>query len=439
MRKIWVIAVREYLAAVKTKTFVIGLLMMPILMGGSALLQYLFKDMVDIRDKKFVMVDRLGNKGLTDFILESMEVHNKTKTVDTSTGKQTKPRLVVIAEEPAGTSQDEIDRQRFQLSERVRSGEFVGFLEILKSPKVADQVDLRYQTNRPTFMEFAALSEEKAGEFLRKKAAARFKIKEVDMPALVKPTVLDNKGLTNRDEATGKITDSPDQSRFASIIVPMVAMIFMFMLVLMGATPLMQGVVEEKTARIAEVLLGSARPFEIMMGKLLGMVAVTLTVSAVYLSGAIWAAQRFEVAEYISVDFVLWFILFQSLAALMFGSLFIAIGAACTEMRETQNLMWPVMLLACLPMFLIGTVIRDPHGPVVRGFSFFPFATPSLMIGRISAPPGLPWWEPVLAMALVLATTVFCVYCAGRIFRVGILLQGKGANLKEMFRWVIRG
>ncbi|MCI0639791.1 MAG: ABC transporter permease [Gemmataceae bacterium] len=439
MRKIWVIAVREYLAAVRTKTFVIGLLMMPILMGGSALLQYLFKDMVDVRDKNFVVVDRIGNKGLTDSILQFMDVHNKTLTVDVSTGKQTKPRLVVLAEEPAGTSQDEIDRQRFQLSERVRKGELVGFLEILQNSKSPNQVKLRYQTNRPTFMEFPIIAETTAAEFLRKKTAEKLNIPSESIQALSKPTSLENKGLTNRDEATGAITDSPDQSRFASIIVPMVAMIFMFMLVLMGATPLMQGVVEEKTARIAEVLLGSARPFEIMMGKLLGMVAVTLTVSAVYLSGAIWAAQRFEVAEYITVDFVLWFILFQSLAALMFGSLFIAIGAACTEMRETQNLMWPVMLLACLPMFLIGTVIRDPHGPVVRGFSFFPFATPSLMIGRISAPPGLPLWEPLLAVALVLVTTVFCVYCAGRIFRVGILLQGKGANLKEMFRWVIRG
>jgi ABC-type Na+ efflux pump permease subunit len=132
-------------------------------------------------------------------------------------------------------------------------------------------------------------------------------------------------------------------------------------------------------------------------------------------------------------------VVFQFLAALMFGSLFIAIGAACTDMKETQNLLWPVMLLASLPLFLMGTVLREPNAPVARGLSFFPFATPTLMIARQAVPPGIPWWEPVLGVVLVLATTVFCVYAAGRIFRVGILMQGKGARVGELLRWVFRG
>src|ERR1700682_1087140 len=116
----------------------------------------------------------------------------------------------------------------------------------------------------------------------------------------------------------------------------------------------------------------------------------------------------------------MWFVVYQALAVLMYGSLFIAIGAACTDMKETQNLLWPVMLLAMLPLFVVGGVMREPSSPVATGLSFSPFATPMLMIARQAVPPVLPWWQPALGVVLVLATTLLCVYAAGRIFRVGM-------------------
>jgi ABC-2 type transport system permease protein len=108
-------------------------------------------------------------------------------------------------------------------------------------------------------------------------------------------------------------------------------------------------------------------------------------------------------------------------------------------MRETQNLMWPVLLLVMLPLFLLGSVLNEPNSAVATAASFFPFATPMLMIARQGVPPGVPWWQPVLGMVGVVATTLACVYAAGRIFRVGLLMQGKGASLTEMTRWVFRG
>jgi ABC-2 type transport system permease protein len=108
-------------------------------------------------------------------------------------------------------------------------------------------------------------------------------------------------------------------------------------------------------------------------------------------------------------------------------------------MKETQNLLWPVMLLACLPMFVVGNVLQEPNNPVATGLSFFPFSSPMLMIARMAVPPGIPWWQPLVAVAGALTTTTLCVYVAGRIFRVGLLMQGKGAKLGEMVQWVIRG
>jgi ABC-2 type transport system permease protein len=444
MYKMWVIAKREYLAAVRTKAFVIGLLIMPVLMGGSVFIQWLVKDLVDTEDKKFVVVDRVGDPGAVFALRAAIDKYNETQTRDAS-GKQIKPRYVVEAVAAA-----EMETQNLELSEKVRQGELVGFLEMLgpdafsppaglKDAKVYQpSIVLRYHTNRPTYRDFAVMAEGIVDGFKRAKIAEPYKMPADVLGTLLKPALLENKGLSKKD-AAGNIVEGTEASQIASVVAPMVLTILMFMVVLMGATPLMQGVVEEKMQRIAEVLLGSVQPFPLMMGKLIGMTGVSLTISLVYLGGAYWAAHHYGFAEHVPLGLLAWFLLFQALAALMFGSLFIAIGAACTEMRETQNLLWPVMVLATAPMFLLGSVLREPNGPVVRGVSFFPFATPALMIARMAVPPGVPWWEPAVAILGVLATTVFCVYAAGRIFRVGILLQGKGARLSEILRWVLRG
>jgi ABC-2 type transport system permease protein len=105
-------------------------------------------------------------------------------------------------------------------------------------------------------------------------------------------------------------------------------------------------------------------------------------------------------------------------------------------MKETQNMMWPVMILAMVPLFLLGNVLQEPNSALAVSLSFFPLATPMLMILRQSVPPGVPSWQPMLGVVVVLLTTLLCVWAAGRIFRVGILMQGKGAKLGEMLSWV---
>jgi ABC-2 type transport system permease protein len=160
---------------------------------------------------------------------------------------------------------------------------------------------------------------------------------------------------------------------------------------------------------------------------------------AVYLGGGYWVLLQMGYARYLAADLVAWFLVFQVLSVLMYGSLFIAVGAACTDTKETQALLMPVMLLACLPMFVVGPILQDPDSSFAEWMSFIPFATPMLMITRQAIPPGVPTWQPLLGVAVVLLTTVLCVYAAGRIFRVGILLQGKGAKFNDLVRWVFRG
>src|SRR5262249_45715518 len=124
---------------------------------------------------------------------------------------------------------------------------------------------------------------------------------------------------------------------------------------------------------------------------------------------------------------------------LIFGSIFIAIGAAAQDVKDTQTLLTPVMVIICLPLFLTVPILSDPHGKVAVAASLFPTSAPMILVARQRVPPGLPAWHLGVGAAIVLATTVFCVWTAGRIFRVGFLMQGKSAKLKDLVQWVIRG
>ena len=213
----------------------------------------------------------------------------------------------------------------------------------------------------------------------------------------------------------------------------------MFMVVMVGASPLVNSVLEEKMQRIAEVLLGSVPPFQLMLGKLVGTVGVSLTISTVYLAGAYFAVWYAGYASFFPTHLLWWFMLYVSLSVFMFGSLFIAVGAACSDIKESQNMLMPVMMLVVSPLFVWGAVLKAPTATFAVVVSLIPPATPMLMLLRQAIPPGVPIWQPLLGVVLVTLNTLLFVFVAGRIFRVGMLMQGKGAKIGEMLRWALRG
>jgi ABC-2 type transport system permease protein len=458
VRKTLIVARREYLAAVRTKAFIIGLLSMPLMMFGSILMQVALKDNVDLADKHYAIVDRTPGATVAPALEAAAGLRNATQVFDPKTKAQTSPKFLLETVSPSAPTAEAMAEQRLALSDRVRKKEIVGFLEIgpdalkppsgdlpaldargrrLKPPE--DREAVRYQTGTPLDNDFS----EWAGGIVtglavtQRASAAKVTIKALTDTLVPVPLVM--KKLSRKDPATGKISDAAEESRAATFLAPAGLAILMFMMILVGTTPLMQSVFEEKSARIAEVLLGSVRPFELMMGKLLGMVGVSLTTVSFYIAGAYWAAQRYGFAEYLPPGLIAWFFVYQVLGILMYGSIFIAIGAACSDIKETQSLITPVMLVAMIPMFMLANLIERPSSPLSTGVSFFPFATPMVMLIRQAIPPGIPWWQPVVGILGTIATTAACIYAAGRVFRVGLLMQGKGANFAQMARWVVKG
>lgn len=444
MRKVWVIACREYLVAVRSKAFIITMVLMPILMGGSLGLQMLFKRLEDTKEKKYAVIDRTG--GLIAKVLDvSADVFNQTQIHDPDTNRPNAAKILLEIVPASDDDPDAVARQRYELSQRVERDEIEGILEIGPqvfaihgSATVDDDAAVRFQAKKPNQRAFMAWAELSINAAVQKVRFISKKLDPSEIEALQEPVTVKYRALTKLT-ADGKYVDASEGSQIANFVLPAVLIGLMFMVIMVGATPAMQGIVEEKAQRIAEVLLGSVPPFQLMAGKLLGVIGVSLTMASVYLVGGYLVADHIGVADLLSPALLIWFLLFLVLALLIFGSLFIAVGAAAGDIKDTQTLLMPIMVIACLPFFALGPIMQDPNGKIAVVCSFFPFATPMLLVARQSVPPGVPLWQMISGIILVLATTLFCVWAAGRIFRVGILMQGKGARFGDLVRWVAKG
>ncbi len=439
MHKSYIIALREYRAAVRSKAFVITLVVMPILMGGAIVGQLLLKDQVDTSDKHFAIVDRTGQ--FEAALTGAAEEYNMNQVFDLEDGERKKIKPAFVLEFPDTEEIGFPPESTLNLSDRVRNNELDGFLEIDQEVVATDgEAGVSYHSLNPVDNTFRWWASNILNREIRRIRCDREGLDADVLQRVTQSVNVQDLGLVDRDKRSGQISRPEGADPLAFIFVPMGLMMLIFMSIMVGATPLMQAVMEEKQARISEVLLGSVRPFELMLGKLAGIAAVTLTPVLVYIAGAFFTLHYLGHGDlFPPVSVILWLILFQTLGVLMYGALFIGIGAAVNDMREAQSAMMPVMLLAMAPMFVWFHVVREPDSTTSVVFSLFPPATPMLMLLRISAPTGVPLWQPILGTILVILTTIFCVYAAGRIFRIGILMPGKGASYRQMARWVLRG
>jgi ABC-type Na+ efflux pump permease subunit len=439
MRKTIVVALREYQTAVKTKAFLLGLLMMPLMFGGGILAQALLRNNADITDKRVAIVDYTGR--LFEAVDAAARARNENFIYDGEgeSRKQTAPRYMLEKVDPG-----ENDSQRMSavLSERVRKKDILAF--VIVEPTALNGGDnpaanaIRYHSQSPTYNQIQQWISGPLNERIQQLRLEEANLDPRIVRAATRRVGVGNLGLVEVD-AAGNPIKAAETNMLANIFVPIGLMLLMFMIVMGTATPLMNTILEEKMQRIAEVLLGSVPPFQLMLGKLLGTVAVSLTIATVYLVGAFAALDWSGYSDYFPWHLLWWFVVFQTLAVLMFGSIFIAIGAAVTDFKEAQSMMTPVMLLMMAPMFVWFNVVQEPNSTIALAMSLFPPATPMLMVVRQAVPPGIPLWQPIAGIAVVLVATLVCVFAAGRVFRVGILMQGKGARVSELLRWAIRG
>ncbi len=437
MRKLWVVACREYRSTIRTKTFLMALVLMPVFMGGGIGVQALTKGRIDLDTKRVAVLDRSGK--MWETISRAADERNEKDTVDEDTGKQVASRFE-LQQVPA--NEGRLEQDRLALSDQVREHKIFAFIEItpdiLDGGRDAESPAMLYYSDQPAYEAIQRWLSWVVNDKVRSARLAEAGLDRQIVDQAMKAVRVENLGLLVKSE-TGEIEPAKPVNEIATFLVPLALVMLMWVAIILATQPLLNGVIEEKMQRISEVLLGSVPPFELMLGKLIGFVGVALTLVTLYGIGGYVVADYYGYSEWAPVHLIGWFVVFQSLAILMFGSLFLAAGACCSDLREAQNLVLPIWLVLMIPMFTLGTVLQHPASQFSVVLSLFPFATPIIMMIRMAIPPYPPLWQPIVGIIGTLVTTLICVWAAGRIFRIGLLMQGKAPKFTDMVKWVVRG
>ncbi|HYE55924.1 MAG TPA: ABC transporter permease [Chitinophagaceae bacterium] len=254
----------------------------------------------------------------------------------------------------------------------------------------------------------------------------------------------------------------------AAYIVAFAAGLLIYMVLLIYGSMVMRGVMEEKTNRISEVIVSSVKPFQLMFGKIIGIGAVGLTQFFIWiiLIGALQlvipalmgsemqpptgadteavqqAKSSFmndfsENMESIPMGMLAFAFVFYFIGGyLMYASMFAAIGSVSEDQQDAQQLIFPVMMPIILGFVIMVKAAKEPHSGLALFGSLFPLTSPIVMIGRI--PFGVPLWQIITSMLLLVLFFVFCTWLAGRIYRTGILMYGKKGSWKEMLKWAFK-
>lgn len=431
LRKIFVIFSREYRATIQTRAFVVALVAMPLLFVAAVLVPVATHLQQETRDLRCVVVDRTGG-GIGAALERAATWHNRLADRDDS-GAQGR----VVVERHQGAYDD---AAAMELSRRVRAGEISAFVELgadVLSPR-ADVLSARYVSTMAGGGRLASWLRLHLARAVHRERLQRAGL-DADAVERARPPLELIPLAPYRQDSAGQTRAGRERNPIEDLTVPAVAALLMFMAVMLGAAPLMQSVLEEKTQRIAEILVSSVAPFHLMLGKLLGASAVSFLLLVLYFGGAYGVAVLAEHAAWFTWYNVLWLMAFQTVALLMYGSIFLAIGSLCSDLRESQTLMVPAMLLCTMPLLMLPLVVTEPGGGLAVGLSFVPFFTPVLMLLRVTLEPGAAVWQAALGLLLSSGTALGCVALAGRFLRVGLLQRGPAPRLRDVARWLRQG
>ena len=423
MNKILLIIKREFLTRVRKRTFIIGTILFPLLylalIFGTGYIADKTKE-----DLKIALIDRSGI--FTKQLIDSVNNHDTSGSLKLITSF---PERIIAGFDSLG---------------------FDGYVEIPANFNWKTGADSLVVITKKSFGIGALNPAEK------KINSMWNKIKHDSLGIdRAKEAVLDR-------TVNLRISNEKDKNANAGVatVIGYVCGFLMYLILLLYGSQVMMGVTEEKTSRIAEVVVSSVKPFQLMIGKIVGIGMVALT------QFLIWIACIFiiynvsktsgnsggNVSEFVgtvqkvftsvNIPLVVGCFIFYLLGGFLFySSMYAAIGSAINEdMREAQSLSFPITMLVIFSIALMTPAISNPGSSVAVWASIIPFSSPIVMMARIpfGVPTTVPWWQLGLSMALLVAGFIFTTWFAARIYRTGILMYGKKPSWKEMIKWAFR-
>jgi len=422
MQKILKIAQREYIEVVRTKTFILGILMTPAIIAIVVFINSRTqRSITGPRPPRTVVVADLS-KQLTDQIKASFDQYNVSNP----------QRQILVQELYTDSSSDEPAKQK------VRNGQLDAYI-VLDEDTIEGAGKIHSFTRGTNIAELDLLS---TVENLLNSAVVNRRCKLRD----VSPELLAE--LRRRVPAERVDIGSPSQQKrlkegeqIAKTMVPFFFMFLMFMGIFGMGQHMLTSVIEEKNSRVMEVLLSAVSPFELMAGKIVGLAGISLTVIALWAAAACGtvyygAAHWWDVNIELPAEILPYFVIYFVLGFLMFSSILAGIGSVCNTLKEAQSLMMPITFIFILPMVAWFNLAQRPDGLLARVLSFLPPLTPMVMTLRLASNPPPSFLEVSASIILLAAFVPAVMWVAAKVFRTGILMYGKRPGFWEVLRWL---
>jgi len=416
MNKLWTIIKREYLTRVKSKGFVIGTILGPIIMSSFVLVPFLIGRYSGPDKYSIVVLDQTGDTSLYER-LDALLIPKRSG----------QPRYEFIRE--VLNPGEDMETRRLAFAERMARKEFDGIL-ILPADAL-NQNELTLYTKNAS----AVIGRTRFEDALNK-AISEIRIAQAGLDA-------ERVRELTKDVRLKAVNERGESGR-GQIILAFTLLMVIYLTILVYGVTVMRGVTEEKQNRIIEVLLSSVSPFYLMMGKVIGIGLVGLTqyltwsvfgitLSALSAAPALmmYADQMPKISPWLFVFFVIYYLL----GYFLYATLYAMVGAIVSNEDDGQQAQMPITMTFMVSMIVSSLVIENPTGTAATILSLIPFFGPSLMFLRITLE-AAPGWQIALSIALMVATIIGAVWLAAKIYRVGVLMYGKRPTIPELVRWL---
>ena len=424
MRKIQLIIAREFMERVRKKSFIIATLLTPLLTVGLMIAPTLFMFYGTSDQKQVVVVDRSG------LVADKLTSTSEVMFVD----------------------QSHLSKREACSTYGEDSGMF-GVLYIGSEIERRDSVQLITNESSSVMIE-DVIRQQLNGIIEREKLRAH----NIENLEEILASVATNIELaTYENNGTGEEETMESTSSGISYVLGLVLGMMLYMLLILYGQMVLTSVVEEKSSRVIDVMVTSSTPFQIMMGKILGIALVAVTQIAIWALLVI-AASKFLVpalfsdnvvmandmmlasivgtltdTSYLAMLFGL-LLLFVVGGFLLYAALYAAAGSAVDSVQEGQQYNTIIMMPIIFSIFIMMTIFNDPNSPLAFWASMIPLTSPIVMIARI--PFGIPAWEIVVSLLVLYATFIGTTWLAARIFRIGIFMHGKRPSWRELWQWL---
>lgn len=436
MRKILSVIKKEYIQIVRTKGFIIGTILGPVMMAVLIVVPVIMST---------VAVDKQKTIGVVDLSREIfLDLDTKLGQEDYRLDDGFRRYVLRKTELLPGVRVDELKKE---LNEKVLNGELSAYIlipedvlevedtETAEKKEKSEDRDMEYVAQHTTDIQELAELNKALNSVIIEKRLRKGGLDPQKVSQYIKQVRLTPIKVTKKGE---------EKDMMGTFMVSYFLALILYMAIFIYGAVIMRGVIEEKSSKVVEVVLSSIKPFQLLLGKILGIGAVGLTQFSIWAVFGLAATQYSQTHIPAGADFNLvsipayifvYFVVFFILGYFLYATFYAAVGSMVNSEKEAQQLMMPITMFLVLPLLLLIFVIRSPDSALSVFLSMFPLFAPIIMMLRVSVllPPFI---QVGGAIVLLILAVLVMTWLAAKIFRVGILMYGKPPKFAEIIRWL---